>query len=116
MTTFVRVLRKTFHDPRVRIYGDSAENVKDILAREGEPEADYILSGIPFSFFSDALRDRIVSRTHDVLRPGGKFLPYQTFFQKNEHLLDYLTRYFSEVRDEFFFYNVPPMRIYEAVK
>lgn len=113
---FVRILKDRIQDERVSVYGESAEQVQEIVQNEGLEQVDYIISGIPFSFFSDALRDEIVRKTHAVLRPQGKFLPYQTFFQKDKHLYDHLVRYFSDVRDEIFIYNVPPMRIYEAVK
>lgn len=113
---FADILKKTIDDERVSIYCDSAENVAEIVRGEQLEQVDYVLSGIPFSFFTDELRDEIVKQTHAVLRPQGKFLPYQTFFQKDKHLYDHLTRYFSEVKDEIYIYNVPPMRIYEAIK
>jgi len=113
---FVSILRRSFADDRVRIYHESAEFVKDIVASESPEGADYVLSGIPFSFFDDNLRRRIVEETYDSLKPGGKFLPYQTFFQRDRHLLDHLTRVFPEVVHRYYLLNLPPMRIYEAAK
>jgi hypothetical protein len=49
------------------------------------------------------------------LKDGGKFLAYQTFYQKNAHLKVYLEKYFSTVDDQYALRNIPPLRIYEAI-
>ncbi len=113
---FVSILRKTFPDHRVYIHHDSAENVRDLVFRISEGGADYIVSGIPFSFLDHSLRKEIVRQTHRTLRDNGKFLPYQTFYQRNSHLLDYMKDTFPVVNDGYCLLNIPPMRIYEAVK
>ncbi|HZG57383.1 class I SAM-dependent methyltransferase [Paenibacillus sp.] len=113
---FVSILRRSFADDRLRIYRDSAECVKQIVADACPEGANYILSGIPFSFFEDDVRRRIVEETYAVLQPGGKFLPYQTFFQQDRHLLDHLSAVFPNVRHRYCLRNLPPMRIYEATK
>jgi phosphatidylethanolamine/phosphatidyl-N-methylethanolamine N-methyltransferase len=114
---FVNILIETFQQyPNVFIYNESAESVNDLLFESGEQSANYVLSGIPFSFFDGQLRDRIVSNTYSVLKDEGSFLPYQTFFQKDEHLKDYLKNYFDEVEDQYFLANLPPMRTYFATK
>jgi phospholipid N-methyltransferase len=113
---FVTVLREQFVDPRVHIFHDHAENLENILKGIHVSEVDYIISGIPFSFFTKELRDDIVQQTFSALSKNGKFLPYQTFFQKNSHLKEHMEQYFSKVHDEFFLLNAPPMRVYEAVK
>ncbi|MFA9558866.1 class I SAM-dependent methyltransferase [Evansella sp. AB-rgal1] len=114
---FVSILNKCFQQfDNVLIYNESAECVDDILTDCGEKEANYILSGIPFSFFSDQLRDDIISKTYSILRDGGHFLPYQTFFQKDSHLKSYLMKYFEVVEDNYFLRNIPPMRTYKAKK
>ncbi|MCI3922599.1 methyltransferase domain-containing protein [Paenibacillus sp. TRM 82003] len=113
---FVSILRREFPADRVKIYHDSAENVRTIVSRLSPDGADYVLSGIPFSFFDVEMRRRIVRETFDVLKPRGKFLPYQTFFQRDHHLIDHLLETFPDVKDEYFVMNVPPMRIYEAVR
>jgi phosphatidylethanolamine/phosphatidyl-N-methylethanolamine N-methyltransferase len=113
---FVSVLENTFTDDRVNIYHDSAEKAADIVLRISEAGADYVLSGIPFSFFDERMRSNIVRQTHRILHKGGKFLPYQTFFQQNQHLFDHMRDVFATVEDEYYLWNVPPMRIYEAVK
>ncbi|WCK56655.1 rRNA adenine N-6-methyltransferase family protein [Aneurinibacillus sp. Ricciae_BoGa-3] len=114
--SFVSVLRQKYKSHQITIYHDSAENILDILNDSGENKATYILSGIPFSFFNDQLRDQIVSVTSEALSKGGKFLCYQTFYQKNNHLKHHMDRHFTQVHDEYCLYNVPPLRIYEGIK
>jgi len=113
---FVDILKQTFSDPRLYIYYDSAENVLDVLKKSKESQADYVLSGIPFSFLPPALRDDIIRKSYKCLRQNGKFLAYQTFFQMDRYLKTYLDKYFSKVHTNFCLMNVPPMRLFEGIK
>lgn len=103
-------------DPRLTVVEDSADRVGEILERRGLPPADYVLSGIPFSFFPQTTASAIVSRTHAALKPGGSFVTYQTFYQHRRHLRVHLERCFSAVRSEVDLRNLPPYRICVAVK
>src|SRR5690554_5239753 len=113
---FVSILRNSFKDPRVEIYHDSAEYVNAILTKCTLTKANYIISGIPFSLMDEELRNQTVSNTYNALISDGKFLAYQTFFQKDKHLKEHMNQYFDIVKDEFCLLNAPPMRIYEALK
>jgi len=113
---FASVLRTKFPDPRVTIVNDSAENVLSILEACGGLPADYIVSGIPFSFFQEDLRRDILGRAYAALRPGGKFLAYQTFYQSPGHLRIPLEERFGSIRMEYEMRNIPPLGIYEAIK
>lgn len=113
---FVDYLTRNTKDERLKVHHDSAENVHNIIKQYGLEKVDYVISGIPFSLMDEEMRENIVKRTSHVLKRGGKFLPYQTFFQKDEHLMVYLQDYFSDARDKFFLRNLPPMRLYEAIK
>ena len=113
---FNSILSSSFQDPRVTLVNDSAENVLNTLRMYRESEADYILSGIPFSFLESDLKHRILYNTHRALRKGGKFLVYQTCFQTNNHLKVHLQKYFPKVESKYVIANIPPLRIYEAIK
>lgn len=115
-TDFSRMLAKRFRDRRVAIRNDCASNVLDALANCGAQSADCILSGIPFSFLPYETRVEILRKSHAALREGGKFLAYQTFYQANNHLRGPLETVFRSVRVEYEMLNIPPIRIYEAVK
>jgi phospholipid N-methyltransferase len=90
--------------------------VAELLSRSGEMKADHIISGIPFSFLPPSLRQLIVRKSYECLQKGGKFLAYQTFFQMDRYLKDYLDANFATVNTEFCFRNAPPLRIFEAIK
>jgi len=113
---FARMLTKRFSDPRVVIRNECASNVLETLSACGELAADAVLSGIPFSFLPYETRMEIVKNSHSALREKGKFLAYQTFYQSNHHLKEPLRSVFGSVRVEYEMLNIPPMRIYEAVK
>ncbi len=114
--SFVDILRRKFVDPRVMIIHDSASNVDEVVRSCGFPHVDAVISGIPFSFLSEEERNEVLLKTHQVLSAGGKFLAYQTFYQMDDHLKVYLLKHFSKVQDNFEILNIPPMRIYEAIK
>jgi phospholipid N-methyltransferase len=113
---FKSILTKKLDDPRVIIVHDSAENVLETLRACKESEADYIISGIPFSFLDHDLKHRILYNTHRALKKGGKFLVYQTCFQTNNHLKVHLKKYFPQVNSKYELANIPPLRTYEAIK
>lgn len=113
---FSSILRQSIRDPRVTIVNDSAENVLETLRKCQESRADYILSGIPFFWLRNGLREKILTNTYNALKVGGKFLVYQTCFQTDQHLKVHLDRFFPAVRCKFEIMNIPPMRIYEAIK
>jgi phospholipid N-methyltransferase len=113
---FGSYLRKTFNDPRVILFDDSAENVLETLRQCQESQADYVISGIPFMMLKDDMKDRILYNTHRALKKGGKFLAYQTCFQKDKDLKVHLEHFFPTVNSRYEIRNLPPLRIYEAVK
>lgn len=111
-----KCLKNRFTDQRVHIFNDSAENVGTLVNGQMNRKPDYVISGIPFSYMPDKVRKDIIQKTHQVLGDNGKFLAYQTFYQKDDHLLIHLEQFFRKVNSEFELLNIPPMRIYEAVK
>lgn len=109
-------LSRRLRDPRLSLVCDSAENVQAILADLGLGQADYVISGIPFMLFGDQLKNAILENTRTVLREGGKFLLYQTFWQGRGVLLQPLSKRFARVESRYELRNIPPLRIYQACK
>ena len=104
---------KTLHeikDDRILVYQDSAENVGAIMEKAGLRKADYILSGIPFSFLDAQTKDKILFESQRLLTENGMFLAYQT----SSHLKKPLQKYFEEVWTNFKYLNIPPMCVYKA--
>lgn len=108
---FVKELGK-IKDQRLHVFHDSAENVGEILNEYDIDGVDYFLSGIPFSFIKKKQKDVILGVTSALLRPGGKFLAYQT----STHLREPLRKHFPQVSMKYEIRNLPPMCLYEASK
>ena len=113
---FSSLLKQTIRDPRVVFINDSAENVLETLRSCQEAAADYIISGIPFLLIGEDIKNKILYNTHRALKKQGKFLVYQTCFQADHHFKIYLEKFFPVVNTKFEFMNIPPLRIYEAIK
>lgn len=82
---FIDYLNRTIHDSRFIAVHGSAEDVEAIIRAHGHEQADYVLSGLPFSTLPDGLGERIAAATHRAISPGGAFLTYQ-FSKTAQHL------------------------------
>ena len=72
---FINYLSDLIADPRLHLVHGSAadaESVDQAIA-PGE-QADYVLSGLPFSTLPKGVGDAIVGATFRILRPEGSFL------------------------------------------
>lgn len=113
---FGSFLRRTIRDPRMMVVNDSAENVIETMSACGELQADYVISGIPFMWIPEPVKEKIIQNTLKALKPGGKFLVYQTCLQMDCHLKVYLEHFFGPVSARYEIRNFPPLRLYEATK
>ena len=112
----VTVLREEFDDERLIVCEGDARNVHQLMGNHGMSDADYVISGIPFSWLDPEGRRELMKQTHEILGPDGMFLAYQTFWQPDAHLKEPAQEYFPSVWTEFELLNLPPMRIYRASK
>lgn len=74
---FIDHLNATINDTRFSAVHGSAADVEAIVAAHGHAQADYVLSGLPFTTLPPGIGDAIMAATHRVLRPGGAFMVYQ---------------------------------------
>jgi phospholipid N-methyltransferase len=109
---FVSYLRRSVTDARFHAVQGSAADVASILASHGLETADHVLSGIPFSTLPAGVGERIIEKAHDVLRPGGAFLAYQTS-SRVRRLLDPV---FPRIDHAMAWWNLPPAHLYWAWK
>lgn len=105
---FVKYLRSSFQDKRLHVVEASAESVDEILRRYGQSNASYVISGIPFSTLPAPVRESILLKTCEVLKPGGSFLVYQF----STRVLQDLRRIFRYVRRQFEPLNVLPAHLF----
>lgn len=108
---FVDFLEK-IEDPRLSVIHDKAENVVEILEQYNVLSADYVISGIPFSYFDKELKLKIIKNTHQSLSEGGKFLVYQN----SNHVKKYLNHYFGTIDSDIEILNIPFLFIHKAIK
>jgi phospholipid N-methyltransferase len=105
---FVDYLNKTIADSRFTAVLGSAEQVEDIVRAHGHEQADYVLSGLPFSTLPDGVGPAIAAATHRVLRPGGAFLVYQF----SARARDYMAKHFTRIDQGYEFWNVLPCKLF----
>jgi len=105
---FVRFLRDTVRDSRLRIVHGSAADVERALAHEGARAADYVISGIPFSTLPPEVREDVLAATRRVLGREGAFLVYQFSPKVQQHL----RRFFQRVQRSFEPFNVLPAQVF----
>ena len=107
---FTKYLKEAIDDPRLIPVTGSAADVEKILADRGLGQADFVLSGLPFSTLPPGVGDAIGEATSNVIRPGGAFLVYQ-FSPK---VLDFIKPHFARIDRGFEWINVPPATLFWA--
>jgi phospholipid N-methyltransferase len=109
---FTDYLNRKFTDSRLVAVTGSASDVRDIMAASGFSDADYILSGLPFSTLPPGVGDKIAEETAAALRPGGAFLVYQ-FSPK---VRQFIAPFFKRIDRGFEWRNIPPATLFWAWK
>lgn len=109
---FTTYLKNDIDDPRLIAVTGSAADVEKIIADRGFKNADYVLSGLPFSTLPPGVGDEIGAATSRVIRPGGAFLVYQ-FSPK---VRDFIAPVFERIERGFEWINVPPATLFWAYR
>ncbi|HJP69509.1 MAG TPA: methyltransferase [Sphingomicrobium sp.] len=109
---FTHYLKQQIDDPRLVAVTGSAADVEKILADRNLGQADYVLSGLPFSTLPPGVGDAIAEATSKILRSGGAFLVYQ-FSPK---VRDFIEPHFEPIKRGFEWINVPPATLFWAYK
>lgn len=109
---FTAYLKESIDDPRLAAVHGSASDVSRILADRGFDQADYVLSGLPFSTLPPGIGEDIAAATASSIRPGGAFLVYQ-FSPK---VRDFIAPHFERIERGFEWRNVPPATLFWAYR
>jgi phospholipid N-methyltransferase len=107
--------------PDVPLAVGSATDVRQLCADAGIDSVDAVMSGLPWSAFSETLQRELLDAMMTVLRPGGFF---STFAYLNglvtpggRRFRKLLGEYFSRVsRTRPVWRNVPPATVYRCVR
>jgi phospholipid N-methyltransferase len=105
---FVDLLRRRFEDPRVTVVHGSAADVRTILSDQGVSQADYVISGIPYSTIPVEVRRLILRESRAVVSKQGEVIVYQ--FMRT--ILPQLRYCFGRVEEDFEALNIPPARVW----
>ena len=105
---YIDYLKKTIRDSRFHAVLGSAADVEEIVRAHGYEQADYVLSGLPFSTLPDGVGPAIAEATYRVIRPGGAFLVYQ-FSAKAR---DFMAKHFKHIDSGFELWNVLPCQLF----
>lgn len=109
---FAALLRTEIPERRLQVAHGSCVEVKRWMKSHQMPEADCILSGIPFTVLPVHLRHKILISTRNALASGGVFV----LFQYTRTVLPHLQKVFSSVEEDFEPLNILPARVYVCRK
>ena len=107
---FTKYLNQSIDDPRLIAITGSAADVETILADRGLGQADFVVSGLPFSTLPPGVGEAIAGATSRVIRTGGAFLVYQ-FSPK---VKSFIQPHFERIERGFEWVNVPPATLFWA--
>lgn len=105
-------LKRSMHDPRVRVVHDSAENVRQIMQETGGEKADYVLLSIPLTTMTADTRARILTATRDILKDDGRLIA----FLFHPATPGYIRTHFPQMNIQWEPRNFPPLILMEAGK
>ena len=104
-TTFIDILKSKYeNEPNLYIINESAENIGQYLAMHNIPQADYILSGLPFASIPQDISTRILSETKKYLSQNGSFITFQYTMLKKE----LIRQFFNSIDITHEIRNIPP--------
>ena len=106
---FYKQLKDKYRDvPNLFVFHDSAEQIGKYLSLHGVSEADYIISGLPFSSLPREISSNILAQTKKHLKPGGKFITFQyTLLRKA-----FIGHYFRDIHIKREMRNIPPAYVF----
>jgi phospholipid N-methyltransferase len=116
--TFAEVLEKKY--PQLRIYRDSAENIKKYLKKNNLKQCDLVISSLPWTYLNPQLQTKIVDTISQSLSPEGKMITYSylhsALLSPGKRFKQKLNHNFTEVKKKIVWKNIPPAIVYECKK
>lgn len=109
---FCRYLKNSIDDKRFIVINENALYIQRVLVKRNVYRADYIFSGLPFSFLPGKTQTGILVDIHSHLTPKGKFIMYQ-YSRSAEGLLK---KIFPRVETHFVLFNIPPAFVFVCSK
>lgn len=107
---FARSLRSDCDDHRLIVVEGSAQEVNRHLDHHGLDQGDCIVTGLPFSTLEPAEGDAIMRESALALKSSGQLAAYQM----RTAIRPLIERHFSDLRDAYEWWNIPPCHLYWA--
>jgi phospholipid N-methyltransferase len=107
--------------PEALVYQDWASNVKKYLEEHGQEHCDCIVSGLPWTLFSEKEQVQLLQVISSSLKPNGTFVSF-TYLGGNlspggRRFKKFLPQHFSKVsRSKMVWNNLPPAFVYSCTK
>ena len=116
---FVAMLKSKM--PTLKIYNDSAGNIKNYLNLHNTQKTDLVISSLPWASFSPRLQNKLLASIRRALSEGGEFITYSYvhthLFPHTQKFKRILYRHFSEVTtSKIVWKNIPPAFAYYCKK
>lgn len=93
------------------INGDAGK--LDSICKDRDIDAfDYVVSGLPLTTLPDELSQRVLKKTHETLKPGGKYIQ----FQYSQDYKEDIEEIFGPVELHRVWLNILPAWVYVATK
>ncbi len=99
-------------DPRLDVRYGAVLDLLPRLAADFPQGADAVVSGIPFSLISEPDKEAIFQATFKALRPGGRFIVYQS----SRFLVPTFQKYFGSVEVHYELRNIFPYFVIDGVR
>ena len=106
------LLEEYSEEKNVHIIHGSAEHIKQYLEGYGIKCVDYIVSGLPFSSLPKNLSIPILKEAASILRKEGMFITFQ--YTKMKKM--FIEQFFSSMKIQREFLNLPPAYIFHCQK
>lgn len=102
------LLRKFAGEPNFHIVHGKAERVEKYLKKYGFSEADYIVSGLPFTSLPTEISDRILKAAGAAIGESGSFITFQYSLVKKKFFEKYfdISNCLREIK------NLPPAYVF----
>lgn len=62
--------------PQLQVYHESATRIRSICDQHGVDGVDGVISGLPWTVFSESLQQELLESMLEVMRPGGVFITF----------------------------------------
>ncbi|MEX2515081.1 MAG: rRNA adenine N-6-methyltransferase family protein [Candidatus Paceibacterota bacterium] len=115
---FVQHLRQQY--PQITVHHGDAENIVEYLSMDGHDTCQRVISGLPWTSFSDEKQQNLLRQIYTALDKDGLFLTfsYVPFHQlpRGRLFRSNLARIFTQVTKTSVVRNLPPAFIYICQK